>query len=177
MIRGRFGLWGFYVYVTGRPASWIVSIVFIVVGFLIAFFLPSAFRSGQDATVAGLLVRVLGGVFLVLGLLILCWMLADLYLSIKNPDIREAWYWWGNFLVGLLAAGLFAVPSTLAFPVILLFYLTRPNGLFPAGSTDPLNNLGVGFLFSLLGLLSLAMILLIARPLYAQRPRRGQPGD
>ena len=34
MIKGSFSLWGFYIYVTGRPAAWIVSVVFILIGTL-----------------------------------------------------------------------------------------------------------------------------------------------
>lgn len=173
MSRGSFGPWGFYVYITGRPAAWIVSVVFILVGTLIAFLLPSLLASSPDREFSVPPVRILGGAFLAMGILLLSWMLVDLYLSVKNPERREAWFWWGNFLAGLIGAGLFAIPATCAFPAILLFYLSRPNAVFPGTSADPSTNLLMGLAFSGAGILSLAMIFFIGRSSYRRRPRDG----
>jgi hypothetical protein len=162
----------FYVVIWGRLADWAVSIVFMLVGGAIAFLLPAIVRPSADRDIVVTLVRVVGGVFLGLGTLIFLWMVGDLYLKFRHPEHRDSWYWWGNFVGPLLATGLFAVPATLALPLMALAYALRPNALFPPNSPDPANNLIVGAIFSATGLLGLALIGLVGRSMYRRRPRQ-----
>jgi hypothetical protein len=162
----------FYVVIRGRPAEWVVSIVFMLVGAIVAFFLPAIVRPSADRDTAVTLIRVVGGVFLGLGTLIFLWMVGDLYFKFRHPEYRETWYWWGNFVGPLVAAGLFAVPATLALPLMALAYALRPNAFFPPNSPDAANNLVVGAIFSAVGLLCLALMGLVGRSMYRKRPRR-----
>lgn len=166
----------FYTNIRDKLANWIVSIVFILVGGLIAVVVPALLRPSPDRETVVLILRILGGIFLGLGLLIYVWMLGDWYLNSRDQETREKWYWWGNFLLPMLAAGLFAVPSTLAFPVIYFFYLSRPNGLFPAGSPAGSQNLMIGGIFSVAGLLTLALMYFIGKAVLKSRPGRQASG-
>lgn len=162
----------FYISIRGRLTNWIVSIVFILVGGLIAVIVPAFLQPSPDRGTVVLILRIFGGVFLGLGLLIYLWMFGDWYLKSRDAEKREKWYWWGSFIMPMIAAGLFAVPSTLAFPLIFYFYLTKPNGLFPAGSVSNSQNLMVGGIFSLAGLLSLALMYFIGKSMLKTRPGR-----
>jgi hypothetical protein len=162
----------FYIVIRGRLADWAVSIVFMLVGAVVAFFLPAIVRPSADRDTAVTLIRVVGGVFLGLGTLILLWMVGDLYFRFRHSEYRDTWYWWGNFVGPLVAAGLFAVPATLALPLMALAYVFRPNAFFPPNSPDAANNLIVGAIFSAVGLLGLALMGLVGRSMYRKRPRR-----
>jgi MFS family permease len=166
----------FYISIRGRLANWIVSIVFMLVGGLIAVIVPALLQPSPDRGTVVLILRILGGVFLGLGLLIYVWMLGDWYLKSRDQETREKWYWWGNFLLPMLAAGLFAVPSILAFPVIFSFYLSRPNGLFPAGSLADSQNLMIGGIFSVAGLLALALMYFIGKAMLKSKPGQRASG-
>jgi hypothetical protein len=162
----------FYIVIRGRLADWAVSIVFMLVGAVVAFFLPAIVRPSADRDTVVTLIRVVGGVFLGLGTLIFLWMVGDLYFKFRHPEHRDTWYWWGNFVGPLVAAGLFAVPATLALPLMALAYVLRPNAFFPPNSPDAANNLIVGAIFSAIGLLGLALMGLVGRSMYRKRPRR-----
>jgi hypothetical protein len=162
----------FYIVFRGRLADWAVSIVFMLVGAVIAAFLPAIVRPSADRATAVILIRVVGGVFLGLGTSIFLWMVGDLYLKFRHPERRDAWYWWGNFVGPLLVAGLFAVPATLALPLMALAYALRPNIFFPPNPPGTANNLVVGAIFSAAGLLGLALMGLVGRSMYRNRPRR-----
>jgi hypothetical protein len=165
-------MFGFQINIRGRTANWIGSIVFILLGSLIAFYLPTMVQPNADRNSLLLILRNFGGVFAGLGLLTLVWMLGDLYFKYKSPEYRQVWYWWGNFLIAtLLPVGIFAVPASLAFPILFLAYLFAPNALFPAGSPDVANNLIVGLIFSVVGMLALAGMFFVARSMYRNRPR------
>ena len=167
----------FYVNLRERPATWGMSIIFIIVGGIIFFFLPAIVGSGPDRNIALWLIRILGGVFLGLGGLTFLWLAGDLYLKYRHSEQRENWYWWGSFVGPLLAAGLFAVPATLMFPLMLLAYLFSPNLFFPANSPNVANNLVVGLIFSVAGLLSLGLMYLVGRTMYRKRPHRRHRKD
>lgn len=162
----------FYIYLRGRPANWVVSIGFMLVGMVIAFYVPTIVQPSQDRHTILTILRILGGVFVGMGALIFLWMVVDLYLKFNHPERRDGWYWWGNFIGPLLAAGLFAVPATCMFPLMLLAYLFSPNILFSANSPDVTNNLVVGLIFSVVGLLSLALMYFVGRSMYRKRPHR-----
>jgi hypothetical protein len=161
----------FYIWFTGRPAYWIASIVFMLVGGVIWFVVPFSVELDPDRDTIIIILRMLGGLFLGMGALVFVWMVGDLYFKFRHPERREAWYWWGNFIGPMLAAGLFAVPATLACPLMFLAYLLRPNAFFPAGSPDVANNLLVGLIFSVVGLLGLALMYFVGRSIYKSRPR------
>ncbi len=164
-------LFRFWISVTGRPAAWIVSVVFILVGAVITIFLPPMVEPSRDRETIIVLLRLLGGVFFCLGVAVFLWMLADWYLGRVDSPLRERWFWWGNFLAGMISAGLFSIPATLMFPAMLAAYLLRPNALFPNDQTDVANNLWVGAIFSVFGTLGLGMMYLVGRDYYRNRPR------
>jgi hypothetical protein len=171
MHRYRFSYW-----LPERPGNWAAGTVFAVVGGLILAFGPRLFAaSGDYATVT--LLRILGGTFLLLGMVILAWMLGDLWLGAKDSPRRQEWYWWGQFLAPMLAAAAFSVPSALMFPAFLVAYLARPNGLFPAGQPAATGNLWIGALFSLFGCLGLALMYVITRSAMKARPRLARAGS
>ena len=73
---------------------WAVGILFTIVGAVIAFFLPGIITPERDRETSVLLVRILGGVFLLLGLICLAVMLVDTYLARRNPQQRDNWFYW-----------------------------------------------------------------------------------
>lgn len=167
----------FYIYLRGRPANWVVSIVFMLVGTVIAFYVPTSVQPSPDRHTILTILYILGGFFVGMGALIFLWMGIDLYLKFTHPERRDGWYWWGNFLGPLLAAGLFAVPAAFMFPLMLLAYLLGPNIFFPADSPNADNNLIVGLIFSIVGLLCLALMYFVGRSVYKKRPQRRHQTD
>jgi hypothetical protein len=132
----------------GAAAFWLASLVFIVVG-------------GAFVAVGVLAESVfvfIGIPFLGLGLLILSLMVGSLYIKVKRPENYGTWLWWVNFVGGLLGALLFAVPSSLALPLLLLLDMGDEA-------------LWIGALFSLIGVAVIAVVVLIARKQYRERPR------
>lgn len=132
----------------GAARFWIAALVFAL--------------AGMAFTVAGALVEpfflLIGLPFLGLGLLILALLVYGLNLKRQNPERYQDWLWWVNFIGGLAGALLFAVPSTLALPILLLLDL-------------PTETLWIGALFSVIGVASLIGIGLIARWQYNQKSR------
>jgi hypothetical protein len=163
----------------GPAALWVASSVFVVVGGLIAFFLPAVLPRPPDPQAAPeraiLLVRLLGGVFLLLGGLPLALLFGGLVVQRRSPQNLHVWYWWINFLGGLLGACAFAVPASLLFPIFGVLYLCRPNALF-ADESVASKNLMVGLVFSAIGGVVLVGIYFIGRSMYRERPR-WQAGD
>jgi hypothetical protein len=162
---------GFYVEVRGRTAIWIGGLLFTLVGGIITFLSPQMLKPGQDTPVIRLILIGLGGVFLLFGLGSLGVGIGDLVLALTKPMARRRWMWWGNFLLGMGAAAVFAVPSSLAFPLLFTAYILRPNAIFPSHAPDANGNLTVGLIFSLVGLLTLAVMVWMARKSLKRRPR------
>lgn len=162
---------GFYVEVRGRKAIWIGGLLFTLVGGIITFLAPQMLTPGQDTPVIRLILIALGGIFLLFGLGSLGVGIGDLVLALTKPMARQRWMWWGNFLLGMGAAAVFAVPSSLAFPLLFTAYILRPNAIFPSQVPDANGNLTVGLVFSLIGLLTLAVMVWMARKSLKQRPR------
>ena len=160
----------FYISIKGRAANWVVSIVFILVGAMIDFYAPTIVQPSPDQGSILLILHILGGIFLGFGLSLFLWMLVDLYLKYRNPEFRNTWYWWGSLIAPLLAAGFFAIPATLAFPVILLLYLLRPGNTLPVDPRDIMKNILLGLLFTVIGLLTLSLMYFTAKSLYKGRP-------
>ncbi|MEJ2600271.1 MAG: hypothetical protein P8Z00_18190 [Anaerolineales bacterium] len=161
----------FYVEIRGRAAIWIGGLVFTLVGSVITFLAPQFLQSTQDASAARLILVGLGGVFLLFGLGSLGVGIGDVVLSRTNPTARQRWMWWGNFLLGIGAAAVFAVPASLAFPLLLVAYLSRPNVIFPSPLPDANGNLTIGLIITLVGFFTLAMIIWVARRALKSRPR------
>jgi hypothetical protein len=162
---------GFYIEVRGRAAIWIGGLMFTLVGGAITFLAPQLLKPGQDASAIRLILIGLGGVFLLFGLGSLGVGVGDLVLAVANPPMRRHWMWWGNFLLGMGAAAVFAVPSSLAFPLLFAAYLFRPNVIFPSRAADTNGNLTIGLIFTLVGLLTLAVMVWMARKSLKSRPR------
>jgi hypothetical protein len=162
---------GFYIEVRGRAAIWIGGLLFTLVGGVITFLAPQLLKPGQDASAIRLILIGLGGVFLLFGLGSLGVGIGDLVLAFANPPARRHWMWWGNFLLGMGAAAVFAVPSSLAFPLLFAAYLFRPNAIFPSHAADANGNLTIGLIFTLVGLLTLAAMVWLARKSLKSRPR------
>ncbi len=141
---GITSIWSFWIQITGRPAAWIVGIVFSIVDGLILLLGAALTSTAQDAGTALIAVRILGVVFFGLGILVLVAMVIDLVLLARGSPRQDAYFWWVNFLCGLFAAGLFSVPATLVFPLMLLAYLPRPNVFFTSSSHDDASNLFLG---------------------------------
>jgi hypothetical protein len=162
---------GFYIEVRGRAAIWIGGLIFTLVGGVITFLAPQLLKSGQDAPAIRLILIGLGGVFLLFGLGSLGVGVGDMVLALTNPPARRHWMWWGNFLLGMGAAAVFAVPSSLAFPLLFIAYMLRPNAIFPTPAPNTNGNLTVGLVFSLVGLLTLALMAWVGRIALKSRPR------
>jgi hypothetical protein len=161
----------FYVEVRGRAAIWIGGLIFTFVGAIITFLAPQMLKPGQDASAIRLILIALGGVFLLFGLGSLGVGIGDLVLSYTKPMARRHWMWWGNFLLGMGAAAVFAVPSSLAFPLLLAAYILRPNAIFNSRAPDTNGNLTIGLIFTLVGLLTLALMVWLGRKSLKRRPR------
>lgn len=161
----------FYYQLRGAAALWTVSIVFVTVGLLITFVLPAIVTEEAAADATGLL-RILGGTFLALGSLTLTLMLVGLRIQRKSPHNLPVWHWWGRFWGGVIGACTFAIPASLMYPVFFVFYVNRPNGLFPADKSEShAKNLYVALIFSVIGVIGLAGIVFVARYMYRSRPR------
>ncbi len=161
---------GFYVEVRGRSAIWIGGLIFTLVGGVITFLAPQFLQSGQEAPAIRLILIGLGGIFLLFGLGSLGVGVGDLVLSRTNPLARRRWMWWGNFLLGMGAAAIFAVPASLAYPLLFAAYLFRPNAIFPSTAADTNGNLTVGLIFSVVGILTLALMVWVGRMALKKRP-------
>lgn len=158
----------------GPAAQWVASTVFVAVGMLIAFVLPlfalQEPAEGTDPMAVTLLLRVLGGTFLLLGGVPLTLMLGSVWVARRSPENVPVWHWWTNFLGGLLGACAFAVPTSLLFPTFAVLYLSRPNVLFPDERVATQNLLLV-LLFSAIGWVVLVVLFVVGRSKYRERPR------
>lgn len=157
--------WSFWIELQGAARLWVASTVFIIVGALIAFGVPLIMQPTQDRDLALPSMRVLGGVFIILGLAVFLPMLISLFVVAER---REQWHWWINFIGGLLGALTFAVPATLMFPVFLIAYLTRPNALVPNDAVAS-NNLSIAALFSVIGVVVLVAVFFLGRKIVREK--------
>ena len=159
--------------VLSRPAQlWTASIVFTLLGVLIACVAPAAIPGAAEDPVAGFALRALGWTLFGLGALVLAPMLATLWMRRRQPAREAVWQWWINFIGGLAGALAFAIPAALMFPVFLVAWWRRPNVLFPEGAPAA-NNLWLAALFSVLGLAVLAAVWFLARRKLREDRRQG----
>jgi len=154
--------WRRSIWLTSPARLWAASVVFVVLGTLLAFAAPPLLESpGQDEAVP-LVTRTLGGTFLVLGLVVLLPMLLSLRLA--DPASRKRFHWWINFVGGLLGALAFGVPAALAFPVMFVAYQRGLASLDP-NDADAAHNLAIAAVFSLSGVVVLVALFVVARRL------------
>lgn len=169
-MRPTTSIFGFWYQLPPRAGVWAVGIIFSLIGLVVLVFSPALVESATDATETRAALLILGIVFLVLGLIALTAMTVDAILKSRAPHRREQWFYWSYAFIALFAAALFAIPATLVFPITLIAFLVRPNGLFPAGQTNTGENIFVACLFSISGLFALALLIFLAR-----RTQREQP--
>ncbi len=144
-----------YLAIKKAAAYWIAGIVFTLAG-------------GAFVAVGALIERfflIIGIPFLGLGSLILALLIYSLYLNVKHPENYGVWLWWINFIGGLSGALLFAIPSTLALPILLL--IERAGADLDLAPEARL----IGAAFSVIGLAVMAVVWLVARRQYRGRPR------
>lgn len=165
-------IFSFWIELRGPTKLWAGSVLFVLLGALIAFYFPHYFPAVEQDVVGSLAVRALGWTFLGLGVLVLVPMLATLYVRARQPGREANWYPWINFVGGLAGALAFAMPATLMFPVFFAAYLTRPNALIPSDAVAA-NNLWVAALFSVIGLAALVLIYILVRLKLRAQPQRG----
>ena len=168
-------IWGFWIELRGPARLWTASIGFTLVGSAIVVVLPRYLPAVEQDPVAAIAIGALGWAFVVLGLIVLLPMLATLYVRARRPERERVWFWWINFIGGLCGALTFAIPAALMLPLFSLAYLMRPNALFPAGDANPAHNLCIAALFSLIGLITLAATVFLARATLRENPRRRDP--
>ena len=165
-------IFSFWIELQGATKLWVASIFFTLLGAVIAWVFPLLFPAiGRDPLVS-FAIGALGWAFIGLGLLVFVSMLGTLYIRATRPGHEEVWHWWINFAGGLAGALLFAVPATLMLPVFCVAYLRRPNVLFPSDAAAA-NNLWIAALFSVIGLVVLAVIRVLVRLKLRENPKRG----
>lgn len=160
-----------YFELNARAALWVSGAVFAVLGVVLLFILPALFKYTANSDVVPFL-RILGGIFLILGGLILVLMLAGLWLGRTDPDLARDWPWWINLLSGVLGAAAFAVPATFALPFILLLYWFRVSPEFTPGAPGMTTALILGAFFTLLGLIVDGVLIWILRSVSQNNPGR-----
>jgi hypothetical protein len=158
----------------GSAGRWLAGFVFTLVGGAILWSASRHPSTGPGHAHAVLVMRGLGALFLALGVLVLAGTAAATVAAVRRPEAAEAWGRLVNVFAGILGALAFAVPATLALPFYLAAYGRRPNALFPDGASPTLNFVVAGT-FSLLGLLSLLLVVVMARAALRARRRRGPP--
>ncbi len=153
---------------SSSSSDWLVSIIFLVTGLFILLLVPWIVRPGPDHDTVVLLVQILGGAFILLGVVILLWILGGLYFSSYFPQYTEPWTYYGRVIGASVAAALFAIPATLTFPFLLLAYAVRPNIIFGV-DTDPLVWFLVGFLITAIGAACLWLTFAVVTSSYTER--------
>lgn len=135
----------------GRGAAWWVGTIFTLVGVGLIFVLPFLLPSTEDGVMAIWILRLLGSVFLVIGVVVLALMI------LKFPGYIV------HTIGGLLGALSFGIPSTFALPGLWLAHRYRPNMFF--GANDPFGNesLLIGIVFSVLGIITTIATIALAR--------------
>ncbi len=155
----------------GPTKLWIVSLTFIFVGALIAFFVPNIIEpNAPDRDPGILLVRILGGTILFVGVAVFVPMILSLCVKRKSPEDEAVLLWWVNFLAGLLGALAFGIPATLMFPLFLVAYFLRPNFVVAADDPKTTEILLVALLFSVIGVTTLVALFFIGRNKHRERP-------
>lgn len=156
MVRIRFHL-------RGPARLWVASSVFCLLGILMAgsagLIVPA--EPAEDAAIVKAVLWILGGVFFGLGLFTLGRLAIGRYLEQVSPQNLPVFHWWVNLAGGLLGALVFAIPASLAYPLILMI---------PDDPQADKNRL-IGLLFSLLGVVVLLATVAAAWVMIRNRPR------
>lgn len=107
--------------------------------------------------------RITGIILLLIGSPVFLLTLVSLYVSVKSPENETAFFWWINFSGGLAGALIFAIPSTLIYPIFKLL---------PENIQKQAQNASILLpVFTAVGLLASTGIFFIARRQFRARPR------
>jgi len=106
--------------------------------------------------------KMIGLVFLILGISILLLTLPSIMIKIKYPQNTDFWFWWVNFVGGMMGALLFSLPSTFIWAI----YLLLPDKAQAAFS----GKFFLLWIFTAVGLLVNAGIFFIAKSQLKGRP-------
>lgn len=168
---------------------WFVGGLFNVAGLVCLAVAIHVFRShgiGGKASWAGSLSDPSFVTFALLALLLMGLGSAILLLGMWGCRVRSTtpwnhapWSWWMRTLSGSLGALMFAIPATAALPVLYLAVRSGAHPLLAEANVGPVGLLLLGGLFSMLGLLTLALLWWVVSNTFPSRPRwrsAGPPG-
>jgi hypothetical protein len=144
--------WSWTIELKGAAPFWVAALVFLLVGVVL---IVVGVEEEEALLYAGIPCALLG-------LLLLAMLIYSLYLKLGQPENYAVWLWWVNFGGGMAGALLFAIPSTLAAPILLVL------------EEDEM--LWIGALFSAVGLAVSAGVALLARRQLRDRPRWTRKG-
>ena len=166
--------WSWHWEPRGPVGAWFAGTVFLFVGLTFWFAVPAwLLNDGPRAQAvelreAALVLRLLGVMVTALGAFVLLLMAYGVRVRRKNAGNLVSWHRWVGFVGGIAGAALFAIPATMALPFMVLIGRREAAVLFPELGRSS-EDLWVGGLFSVIGLLVLAALVVLARV----RPSRG----
>ncbi len=144
-------MWDSYSTYYTRSPSWLVSILLLLTSVLIVLLVPPIILLGPDRETEILVVHIIAGIFAGLGIFYLVGWLGDFYFEANFRFYRPVWTFWYNYVGGLFAAAVFAVPAAIALPGLLAAYFFRPNVFFSADSTLNMNTTLAAIFISAIG--------------------------
>lgn len=163
-------IWNSYGIYHPRSTSWLASVLFLLTSFMIVLLVPPIIQIGPDHDTQVLWVHIIAGMIGGLGIFYLVGWLGDWYFERYYSFYRPVWTFWYTYIGGLFAAALFAIPPTLAFPVLISTYFLRPNAFFSADSTLSVNSTLGALFFSAIGISCIVYRLFWAVDKYRTRP-------
>lgn len=157
----------------GSSKFWVTGGIFAGIGLVVGFVLPPTLISQAAPDRQGFAgaLRALGVAFLTLGAATLLMVVLVREIERAAPQNAVVWEWWMEFVGGALGAAMFGVPATLILPLIGFLYVDRPNWAFPDPEASFWPSGYLGILFTGLGVLTLAALLMLGRAAYRDRPR------
>jgi hypothetical protein len=123
---------------------------------------PDRFEIGEpmDLSLVRGALSFLAAVMSLIGVALLFFCVGSLAVGARNPENLRAWWWWANFVTGIMGALSFALPSILVYPVYLVA-LPRLPAAWPL----------LYLVFSIVGVIVLAVTILTGRRFARERPR------
>ncbi len=106
--------------------------------------------------------KIIGLVFMILGIIILMLTLPSIIIKIYSPQNTDFWFWWVNFIGGMSGALVFSLPSTF----IWLIYIILPENIKSAFT----GKFFLLWIFTAVGILVNVGIFFIARSQLKGRP-------
>lgn len=126
---------------------------------------PADFRIADNTALQSLplIFRFIGVIFFMIGFPILCMTIISVVIAVTSKDNIETWYWWINFVGGIMGALSFALPSAFIYP---LFFLV------PSHIRDTMKNPHIILpVFTILGIIVGVLVFLVGRSQFRSRPR------